>query len=142
MLGADVVVVELARLFEGELDDALRARREDHLLLHGLAAATDDRFDLLPHLGKIDAERLEHFRRKTLAFGDDAEQNVLGPDVIVSETLRFFLSEHDAASRSLGERFPHRHIVIVPNSLRRGWVSLAYEIFGQAKAPSGRSLLR
>ena len=107
MLGADVVVIELARFFERELDDALGARREDHLLLDGLAAAADDRFDLLAHLRQVDAERLEHFGREALALGDDAEQDVLGPDVVVAEPLRFFLREHDAASRSLGKRFPH-----------------------------------
>ena len=107
MLGADVVVIELARLFEGELDHALGARREDHLLLDGLAAAADDRFDFLANLRQIDAERLEDFRGEALAFGDDAEQNVLGSDVVVPEPLRFFLSQHDAASRALGERFPH-----------------------------------
>ena len=63
VLGTDVVVVELARLFEGELDDALGARREDHLLLHGLPAAPDDRLDFLADLGEVDAERLQDFRR-------------------------------------------------------------------------------
>ena len=107
MLGSDVIVIELARFFEGELDDALRARREDHLLLHGLPAAADDRFDFLAHLREVDAERLEDFGREALALGDDAEQNVLGSDVVVPEALRFFLSEDDASSRALGERFPH-----------------------------------
>ena len=50
MFGADVVVVELARFFEGQFDHALGARREDHLLLDGLAAAADDRLDFLAHL--------------------------------------------------------------------------------------------
>ena len=63
MLGADVVVVELTRLFEGQLDHALGARREDHLLLDGLAAASDDCFDLLTNLSEIDAERFQNFSR-------------------------------------------------------------------------------
>jgi len=32
---------------------------------------------------------------------------VLGSYVIVAETLRFFLSKYDAATRSLGEGLPH-----------------------------------
>ena len=107
VLRADVVVVELARFFEGELDHALGARGEDHLLLDGLAAATDDRLDLLADFRQVDTERLEDLGREALALGDDPEQNVLGPDVIVTEPLRFFLSEHDAAPRAFGERFPH-----------------------------------
>ena len=109
VLGPNVVVIELARLFECELDHALGARREDHLLLHGLPAASDDGLDFLTDLGEVDAERLQHLSGEALALGDDAEQNVLGSDVIVAEALRFFLSEHDAAPRSLGEGLPHRH---------------------------------
>ena len=105
----DVVVVELARFFEGQLDHALGARREDHLLLDGLAAAADDRLDLLAHLRKIDAERLEHFGRQALALGDDPQENVLGPDIIVTEPLRLFLRQHDAPACAFGKRFPHRH---------------------------------
>ena len=107
MLRADVVVVELARLFEGELDHALGARREDHLLLDGLAAPADDGLDFLTDFRQVDTERLEDLGREALALGDDAEQDVLGPDVVVTEPLRFFLSQDDAAPRAFGERFPH-----------------------------------
>ena len=109
MLRTDVVVVELTSFFEGQLDDALGARREDHLLLDGLPAAADDRLDLLTDLGKIDAEGFEHFGRQALAFGNNPKQNMLGPDIVVSEALRLFLSKHDTAPRSLGEGLPHRH---------------------------------
>src|SRR5579862_1020244 len=102
-------MVELTRLFEGELDHALGARGEDHLLLYGLSAAANDRLDLLADFCQIDAERLEHFGRQALAFGNDPEQNVLGPDIVISETLRLFLSEYDTPPRSLGEGLPHRH---------------------------------
>ncbi len=107
VLGPDVVVIELARLFEGELDHALRARREDHLLLDGLAAASDDGLDFLTDFGEIDAERFQDLSREALALGNDAKQNMLGSNVVVAETLRFFLSKHDAAPRSLGEGLPH-----------------------------------
>jgi hypothetical protein len=107
MFGSDVIVIELARFFKREFDDALGARRENHLLLNGLAAASDDRFDFLTHLRQIDAERFEHFRREALALGNNSEQNVLRTDVVVSKPLRLFLRQHDAAARALGKRFPH-----------------------------------
>ncbi len=100
-------MVELTRFFERELDDALRTRREDHLLLNGLAAAADDGFDFLPHLGEVYAERLEHFGREALALRDDTEQNMLGADIIIAEALGFFLRQYDGAARAFGERFPH-----------------------------------
>ena len=107
MLRTDIVVVQLARLFEGQLDHALCAGREDHLLLNRLTAAPHDRLDFLPDLGQVDAERLEHFGREALALGNDPEQDMLGSDVVVTEPLGFFLSQDDTAPRSLGERFPH-----------------------------------
>ena len=112
VFGADIVVVELARFFEGELDDAFGARGEHHLLLHGLPAAADDRFDFGPDLRQVDAEGLQHFGGEALAFADDAEQDVLGSDVVVAEALRFFLRQHDAAPRALGEWLPHGHYFI------------------------------
>ena len=84
MLGPDVVVIELASLFKGELDHTLGPRREDHFLLNGLPATSDDRFDLLANLRQIDPERLKNLSGKALAFGNDAEQDVLGPDIVVS----------------------------------------------------------
>ena len=107
MLGPDVVVIELSRLFKGQFDDAFGARREDHLLLDRLAAAADDRFDLLADLCEIYPQGLEHFGRQAFALGDNAEQDVLGADVVVAESLGLFLSQHNAAPRALGERFPH-----------------------------------
>ena len=55
VLRADVIVVELARLFESQFDDALGPRGEHHLLLHGLAAAPDDRLDFGPNLRQVDS---------------------------------------------------------------------------------------
>ena len=109
MLGADVVVVELPRFFERQLDDALRARGEHHLLLDGLTAPADDRLDLLANLGQIDAQGFEHFGGKALPLGDDPQEDVFGSDVVVTEPLSLFLSQDDAPARTFGERFPHRH---------------------------------
>ncbi len=55
VLGADVVMVELTRLFESEFDDALGSRGEHHLLLDGLPASTDDRFNFGANLRQVDS---------------------------------------------------------------------------------------
>src|SRR5580698_3198305 len=102
-------MVELACLFKRELDHSLRPRGKHHLLLHGLSAPADDGFDLLTDLRKVDAKGLEDFGGQAFALGDNPKQNMLGSNVVVSEALRFFLSKHDAAPRSLGEGLPHRH---------------------------------
>src|SRR5579863_2459277 len=116
MLGAYVIVAELACFFERKLDDALGPRREDHFLLHGLAAAADDGFHLGTYFGEIDTQRFQDFGSETLTLADDAQQDVLGADVVVAEALRFFLRKDDASSRALGERLPHGHTVIDSSS--------------------------
>ncbi len=93
VLGADVVVAESARLVDGQLDDALRARGQAHLADDRPIAATDDELDRRPNLGQFDVHVLEHACRDTLALADQAEEQVLGADVVVVEPLRFVLSE-------------------------------------------------
>ena len=64
VLGADVVVVEAARLVDGELDDLLGARREADLAEHGAVAAPDDELDGGADLVQLDAEVGEHLARR------------------------------------------------------------------------------
>ena len=92
MLRADVGVVELARLGHGQLEHLLGARgvrkigagRRSRLpLLHGL-------LDLLLDLFEIHVEVLEDGGRDSFAFANEAEQDVLGADVLVVQTGRLF----------------------------------------------------
>ena len=56
----------------------------------------DDLLDLGAHGLERDAERLERLGRDALTLVDQAEQDVLGPDVVVVEEPRLFLREdHD-----------------------------------------------
>jgi hypothetical protein len=68
---------------------------------------TDDLLDLGAHGLERDAERLERFGGDTLTFVDQAEQDVLGPDVVVVEQARLFLRQHDHSASSIGEAFEH-----------------------------------
>ena len=93
VLGADVVVPEAAGLVDRQLDDALRARGEPDLTDDRPVAPTDDELDRGPDLGELDVHVLEDARRDTLALADEAEQQVLGADVVVVEPLRLVLSQ-------------------------------------------------
>ena len=55
VLGADVVMVELARFFESEFDDALGSRGKHHLLLDSLPASTDNRLNFRANLRQVDS---------------------------------------------------------------------------------------
>ena len=97
VLGADVVVTELQRLAERQLQDLLRAGREGDVARGRLPAVTDDLLHLGAHGLERDSERLEGLGGDAFALVDEAEQDVLGPDVVVVEEPRFLLrKDHDA----------------------------------------------
>ena len=63
----------------------------------------DDLLDLGAHGLERDAERLQRFGRDAFTLVDEAEQDVLGPDVVVVEEPRFFLREDHDPSCPVGE---------------------------------------
>ncbi len=103
VLGTDVVVTEAARLVDGQLDDPLGPRREADLAHDRALASTDDELDRLPHLGQLDVHVLEHARGHALALAHQAEEKVLGPDVVVVEALRFILGQGQDLACPIGE---------------------------------------
>ena len=103
VLGADVVVAQAAGLVDGQFDDLLGARRQADLAHDGAVAAADDELDGGADLVQLDAEVGEHFRGDAFALADEAEQEVLGADVVVVEAQGFFLGERQDAARSLRE---------------------------------------
>ena len=109
VLGADVVVAELQRLAQAQLQHLLGARGKGDVTGRGLLALTDDLLDLRTHAFEGDAERLEGLGGHALALVDESEQDVLGADVVVVEQARFFLRQHDHTSRSVSKSFEHVH---------------------------------
>ncbi len=107
VLGADVVVAERQRFAQRELEHLLRARRERDLARRDLVALADDARDLRADLFDRDVERLEDARGETFLFAQQAEQDVLGADVVVLERPRLVLREHDDLASPFGESFEH-----------------------------------
>src|SRR5690606_28101647 len=103
VLGADVVVAELQRLAERQLEHLLGARGERDVTDRGLLALADDVLHLLPHRVEGDVEGLHRLRGDALALVDQPEQDVLGADVVVVEHPRFFLREDDHAASTVRE---------------------------------------
>ena len=96
----------------------------------GLLALTDDLLDLAADRFERDAQRFQSLGGDAFALVDEAEQDVLGADVVVFEKFRFFLREHHNASCSVGEPFEHLDVSrgprIVPRAYRppgRTWSS-------------------
>ena len=108
VLGADVVVAERERLAQRQLQHLLGPRRERDLAGGDLLARPDDADHLGADLLHRDLEALEHAGRQALLLAEKAQEDVLGPDVVVLEGARLFLGQHDDLPRALGEPFEHR----------------------------------
>jgi len=107
VLGADVVVSELERLAERQLQNLLGPRREGDVSgLHGLPAP-DDLLDLDADHTQGDVHRTEGLRGHAVPLVDQAEEQMLGPDVVVAEHPRFLLGEDHDAPGTVGEPLEH-----------------------------------
>ena len=118
VLGADVVVAELQRFAQRQLEDLLGARREGDVPGRLLLALADDVLHLLAHRVERDAERLQRLGCDAFTLVDETQQDVLGADVVVVEHLRLFLGEDDHTTGSVRESLEHR---FPPG---QGWVGL------------------
>ena len=107
MLGADVVVAELQRLAERQLQDLLGPRSERRRTGGRRAGRTDRLLDLLADRFQADTERLERLGRHALTLVDEPQQDVLGADEVVVEKSRFFLGQDQDSSGSVSETFEH-----------------------------------
>ena len=107
VLGADVVVAELQRLAQRQLEDLLGPRGEGDVTGRRLLALADDLLDLAAHALQRDAQRLEGLGGDALALVDEAEQDVLGADVVVVEHPGLFLGQDDNTAGSVGEPLEH-----------------------------------
>ena len=103
VLGADVVVTQLKRLTEGQLEDLLRTWRERRRPRRGGPRWPDRLLDFLAHGLQRDAERLERLGRDPLALVNEAEQDVLGPDEAVIQEACFLLSQDQYPACPIGE---------------------------------------
>ena len=109
VLGPDVVVPELERLAQRQLEHLLRPRRERDVPRPGasppwpMISSTRARVR-----SSVDPERGQGRRRDAVALVDQPEEEVLGADVVVVEQARLFLGQDDHPPGPVGEAFEHR----------------------------------
>ncbi len=108
VLGADVVVAERERLAQRQLEHLLGARRERDLAGGDLLAGADDPHDLGADALGRDVERLEDAGGQALLLAQQAEQDVLGADVVVFQRASLFLGQDHYLTGSLSESLEQR----------------------------------
>ena len=123
VLGADVVVTEGQGLPQRQLEDLRGARSEGDVPGGFLLALAGDLPDVLADRLQADPQRLKGLGGDAVALADQAEQDVLGADVVVTEHPGLFLSQDRNPPRPVGE--PLEHLVAPSPSGRRGNRSLA-----------------
>src|SRR4029453_13474036 len=67
--------------------------------------------DVLTHVGLADPERLQRSRARRTRCAQDAQQEVLRPDVGTAEPACLLLGERDDRSRLRGEALEHRYLL-------------------------------
>jgi hypothetical protein len=91
MFSADVVVIEPTCFIDGEFNNFFRAGCQANLSEHGTVAAADDELHGGPHFAKFYTKVREHFGCDAITLPHEAEEEMLGANVVVVETLGFFL---------------------------------------------------
>src|SRR6266496_502155 len=134
VLGADVVVAELQGLAQRQLKDLLGTRGERNVPGRSLLPLPDDLLYLLAHGLQADPERLKGLGGYSLALVDEAEQDVLGADVVVVEHPGLFLSQDHNPPRPVGE--PLEHLVAPSQSGR--WGNRCCPVLPHASPRAGR----
>ena len=114
VLGADVVVAELERLPQAQLQHLLGPGGEGDVAAGRAAPLADDLLHLAADRLQADPQRLQRLGRHALALVDEAEQDVLGADVVVVEQARLLLRQHHHSASPVGEPLEHR-------SMPPGW---------------------
>src|SRR5262245_45475571 len=99
--GVELVLARELRQVAGEL---VQNRRLRALLRAGVVLIAEQRQRLLPHLVQPGSERLEDLRGDGLAFLHEAEEEVLGADVVVPELTGLLDAELEDTLGLGGER--------------------------------------
>ena len=103
----DVGAAVTQGLAQRELEHLLGARREGNLPgRHHFVALAHDPRDLRAHLFMRDVKRIQSARRCTV-LSKQAEQDVLGADVVVPQRAGLVLRQHDHLSSRIAESLEH-----------------------------------
>ena len=102
---ANVGTADALCFIHRQLDDFCRAWRQAGVSYDNAITTTDNKFDRRTHFGQLHAQIREHSRRNAVALAYETEQQMLRADVVMVETLRFFLRKRKNFAAALRELF-------------------------------------
>src|ERR1700733_5963099 len=105
--GVDLIVTEPHRLAQRQLEHLLGPGRERDVPGRLMLTPADDRLDLQPGAVQGHVRRRERRGGGALVLSQQAEQDVLGADVVVQQAPRLFLGQHDDPPRLICEPLEH-----------------------------------
>ena len=103
MLCANAGMAHLAGFVYCQLDDALGARRQGRFAKRRAGVARRHPLDGPHHVGRRRAHLAQHARRNAMLLLRQAQQQMLGPDIIMIQPNRFFLRDLQDLARLLSE---------------------------------------
>ena len=109
VLGADVAVAHLGRRRDGQLDDALGARRQPLRGRRVRRAEADQLLDLLFNIFCRDTGLGQDLGRHAAALEQQAVEQMLGADIVMTHAAGRLLCELDRGRRTVGESIVKSH---------------------------------
>src|SRR5579859_4265153 len=109
-------MVEAARFVNGQLDHLFGAWRQANFARNWTVSTANDMLDRPAHFLNIHVEAFEYCGGDAPAFVHQAEQKMLSADIVMLETLRFFLGKLHDPSGSFGE--PVKFVAVVSLAAR------------------------
>ena len=107
MLSANVRVSQLKRLTQRQLQDLTGVRRKWDVPIGNRIALTDHLLYLFAGGIQFHALGGQGLGGDTVTFPDQAQEEVLGADVIVLQSAGLFLRQHNHPPRTVGKPFEH-----------------------------------
>src|SRR5262245_8306055 len=107
MLRADIVIAELARLIVRQVNDPLGAWSELHIFSKPPIASVHLPLDLTADTPQRDTHRIKNAGGDAVVFAHEAQQQMLGRDIVLSQASGLFLCEEHHTPRPLRKSLPH-----------------------------------
>ena len=120
MLGPDVVVAELERFSQTQLEDFLRSGSEGNMTRGSTFSLADDFLHCVSYLGQVDPLTHQHLGANPFRLVQQPQQKMLSTDVRVVEEASLFLRQYHDSTGSIGEALEHGPTVpLLMESIRR-----------------------